>query len=54
MSVITEVVERVRQRDPDEPEFHQAVEEVLETLEPTAERHPEYVKAKIYDRIVDR
>lgn len=53
MSIISEVIDRVRQRDPDQPEFHQAVEEVLETLEPTTDKHPEFVRARIYDRIVE-
>ncbi len=52
MSVISEVIDRIKQQDPYEFEFHQAAEEVLLTLEPTAEKHPEFVKAKIYDRIV--
>ncbi len=53
MSIIREVIEKVKKRDPHEVEFHQAVEEVLETLEPTTEKHPEFVKAKIYERIVE-
>ncbi len=53
MSVITSVIEKVKQMDPGQNEFHQAVTEVLETLEPTAERHPEFVKAGIYERIVE-
>ena len=53
MSVIKEVIEKVVQRDPKEPEFHQAVKEVMESLEPTVKKHPEFVKAKIYDRIVE-
>ncbi|HEX9011911.1 MAG TPA: NADP-specific glutamate dehydrogenase [Anaerolineaceae bacterium] len=52
MSLIQEVVARVEEKDPNQPEFHQAVREVLGTLEPTVDRHPEFVKAKIYDRIV--
>jgi glutamate dehydrogenase (NADP+) len=52
MSVIQEVIARVKEKDAGQPEFHQAVEEVLTTLEPTVAKHPEYVKAKIYDRIV--
>ncbi|MBO4327047.1 MAG: NADP-specific glutamate dehydrogenase, partial [Clostridia bacterium] len=39
--------------NPNEPEFHQAVTEVLETLEPVAEKHPEWVRAGIFDRIVE-
>jgi len=53
MSVIKDVIAKVKQTDPDQPEFHQAVEEVLETLEPTTKRHPEFVKANIYERIVE-
>jgi len=53
MSLIKEVIERVKQKDPYEFEFHQAVEEVLETLEPTVGKHPEFVTAKIYDRLVE-
>ncbi len=53
MSIIKDTIARVKQLDPDQVEFHQAVTEVLETLEPTAERHPEFVKAKIYERLVE-
>jgi len=53
MSVIKELIEKVKSKNPGEPEFHQAVKEVLETLEPTVKKHPEFVKAKIYERIVE-
>jgi len=53
MSVIKDVIAKVKQTDPNQPEFHQAVEEVMETLEPTVKRHPEFVKANIYERIVE-
>jgi glutamate dehydrogenase (NADP+) len=53
MSIIKDVLAKVKQIDPDQPEFHQAVEEVMETLEPTTKRHPEFVKANIYGRIVE-
>ena len=53
MSVIAEVIEKVKRQDPDQVEFHQAVEEVMETLEPTVKKHPEFVKAKIYERLVE-
>ncbi len=53
MSIIKDVLAKVKQIDPDQPEFHQAVEEVMETLEPTVKRHPEFVKANIYERIVE-
>jgi len=53
MSVVGDVIDKIKQQDPYEFEFHQAAEEVLSTLEPTAKKHPEFVKAKIYERIVE-
>lgn len=53
MSVIQDVIAKVKEKDPAQPEFHQAVEEVLNTLEPTVAKHPEFVNAKIYERIVE-
>ncbi|HNZ09839.1 MAG: NAD(P)-specific glutamate dehydrogenase [Deltaproteobacteria bacterium ADurb.Bin151] len=53
MSIIKDVIAKVKQTDPNQPEFHQAVEEVMETLEPTTKKHPEFVKANIYERIVE-
>ena len=43
----------VRAKNPGEPEFHQAVEEVVESLMLALERHPEYRKAKIVERMVE-
>jgi len=40
-------------KNPGEKEFHQAVEEVVGTLMPVLDRHPEYRKAKILERIVE-
>jgi len=51
--VIGDVMEQVRKRNPNEPEFHQAVLEVLESLEPVIERHPEFVETGILERIVE-
>jgi len=53
MSVIQDVIAKVKAKDPAQPEFHQAVNEVMTTLEPTAAKHPEFVQAKIYERIVE-
>lgn len=53
MKNLANVYESVVKRNPGELEFHQAVKEVLESLEPVAEKHPEYVKAGIFDRIVE-
>jgi glutamate dehydrogenase (NADP+) len=52
MSVIQDVIAMVQEKDAGQPEFHQAVKEVMTTLEPTVAKHPEFVKAKIYERIV--
>jgi glutamate dehydrogenase (NADP+) len=52
MSVIQDVIAMVQEKDAGQPEFHQAVKEVLTTLEPTVDKHLEFVKAKIYERIV--
>lgn len=53
MSYLSSVMEQVIKRNPNEPEFHQAVKEVLESLEPVAERNPHWVQAGIFDRIVE-
>ncbi len=53
MKLLANVMEQVIKRNPNEPEFHQAVREVLESLEPVAEKHPEWLKAGIFDRIVE-
>lgn len=52
MSVIQDVIAKVQEKDSGQTEFHQAVQEVLTTLEPTVRKHPEFVKAKIYERLV--
>jgi len=53
MSVIQEVIAKVQEKDAGQPEFIQAAKEVLTSLEPTVAKHPDYVKAKIYERIVE-
>jgi len=53
MSLIEEIIAQVKHRDPEEPEFLQAVVEVMESLEVVAERHPEFVKAGIFQGIVE-
>ncbi len=53
MKHLTQVYESVIKRNPGESEFHQAVQEVLESLEPVALKYPEFVKAGIFDRIVE-
>jgi glutamate dehydrogenase (NADP+) len=47
------LMQDVKAKNPAEPEFHQAVEEVAESLERVLERHPEYRSAKILERIIE-
>jgi glutamate dehydrogenase (NADP+) len=53
MGYIEDVYEGVRKKNPAELEFHQAVYEVLESLSPVIEAHPEYREAKILERITE-
>lgn len=48
-----DLMDRVIKRNPGEPEFHQAVREVLESLEPVAAAHPEYIERGIFESIVE-
>ncbi|MER5702814.1 NADP-specific glutamate dehydrogenase [Micromonospora sp. NPDC002296] len=48
-SIFTSVV----RRNPGEDEFHQSVREVLDSVVPALERHPEYAEAKIIERICE-
>ncbi|MCG6908936.1 MAG: NADP-specific glutamate dehydrogenase [Deltaproteobacteria bacterium] len=50
---MSDIVQLVKTRDPDQPEFHQAVTEVMESIEPVIERNPEYRQAKVMERIVE-
>lgn len=50
---VKSVMQNLKAKNPAEPEFHQAVEEVTESLALVLERHPEYRAAKILERIVE-
>ncbi len=50
---ITSVLEAVEKRNPAQPEFLQAVTEVLETLEPVLAKNPKYENARILERITE-
>jgi glutamate dehydrogenase (NADP+) len=50
---VAEFMDRVEARSPGEPEFHQAVREVVESVWPVLDRHPEYVEERILDRMVE-
>ena len=51
--VIQGVYEDVLKRNAGETEFLQAVKEVLDSLGPVLDKHPEYVDARIVDRVVE-
>lgn len=50
---LKELRQYIIDRNPDEPEFHQAVTEVLSSLEPIVAEHPEYTDAKLIERICE-
>ena len=50
---LNRVLETVKKRNPNEPEFLQAVTEVLESLETVVEKHPEYEANGIIERLVE-
>ena len=50
---LKDLMARVEARNAGEPEFHQAVKEVLESLEPVIEKHPEYVKMGVLESLVE-
>ena len=51
--MLEELYQKIVEKDPAQPEFHQAVQEVLESLEVVLEKHPEYRKARIVERMVE-
>ncbi|MBU0971499.1 MAG: NADP-specific glutamate dehydrogenase [Proteobacteria bacterium] len=50
---MSEELKRIIDKDPDQKEFHQAVREVIDTVQPVLDRHPEYRKARILERIAE-
>ena len=53
MSYVNDVMELVLRRNPSEPEFHQAVREVLDSLGPALERNPDYQETRLLERFVE-
>ena len=53
MTYVERVFETVKKRNPNEPEFLQAVKEVLDSLAPVFEKKPEYEEAAILERLVE-
>jgi glutamate dehydrogenase (NADP+) len=52
-SFVSEIMAEVKAKNPAEPEFHQAVQEVVESLELVLERRPEYRKQRIVERVIE-
>jgi glutamate dehydrogenase (NADP+) len=48
-----DIIKMIEEKDPGEREFHQAVEEVLESVKPVLDRNPEYRRAAVLERIVE-
>ena len=48
-----EIIEKVKKRNPNEPEFIQAAEEVIASVAPALERNPEYVRLRLLDRMLE-
>ncbi|MGI6140326.1 MAG: NADP-specific glutamate dehydrogenase [Caldicoprobacterales bacterium] len=53
MSYAMNVLEKVKRQNPNEPEFHQAITEVLTSLQPFVDAHPEYERAGILERLCE-
>ena len=53
MTYVERVLKELKDRNPNEPEFHQAATEILTTLEPVVEKHPEYEKWGLLERFVE-
>ena len=53
MNYIEKVLKEVQEKNPNEPEFNEAVGKVLESLKPVIEAHPEYEKMAILERLVE-
>ena len=50
---VADLIEGVKAKNPAEPEFHQAVVEVADSIAPVLDMHPEYRQAKILERIIE-
>ena len=53
MAYVQEVLENLKKKNANEPEFIQAVTEVLESIEPVLEKNPQYEKAGLLERLVE-
>ena len=50
---MTDILNLIKNRDPGEKEFHQAVEEVIESVQPVLDRNPQYRQDAVLERITE-
>ena len=50
---VGKLMESVKAKDPAQPEFHQAVQEVADSIQIVYEKHPIYRKTKVLERIIE-
>ena len=51
--LVQKYIDIAKEKNPNEPEFLQTVEEVLTSIEPVLEKHPEYIKAGLIERLIE-
>ena len=52
-NLVQQYIDIAEKRNPGEPEFHQTIEEVLKSIEPVLEAHPEYIEAGLIERLIE-
>mgnify|MGYP001672006096 FL=1 len=52
-NLVQKYIDIAKAKNPGEPEFHQTIEEVLTSIEPVLEAHPEYVEAGLVERLIE-
>lgn len=53
MTYLEQVLENLKKKNPNEPEYHQAATEILTTIAPVVEKHPEFKSAALLERFVE-
>ena len=48
-----DILKLIKDRDPDEKEFHQAVQEIIDSIQPVLDRNPEYRETAVLERIIE-
>ena len=50
---MSDILKLIKDRDPDEKEFHQAVQEIIDSIQPVLDRNPEYRETAVLERIIE-